>query len=367
MERRNFVKAAGGIGAGLTVGGAGLATFAGGAAATVNFTPTSVSYTSVDGSVDAVLLNPSGHVEWGGYDSGVTSLDIELGVKRPSQSTYEVVQTQTITDLGPEDGARQTDDEGVAFDLERVDLTEASRFDDAYFESDTDGESVTSQVDVQISVGLNREDGQSETTDSASRFDVTVANQANTESATADVDATVEFVGNIYSTNTGQGPSNDTGENAYLEFDFSRLSSDGVVVMTEYLENYVDDVSSGAPLNSPIAFDADKDGSRDFQVIWQPGSSGPEFEYLNESSGSTQDVTNIGDVNVSLSGSDDTWSGTTVTWEIDQSQFGGLSSGDTFRVGGNATAGGEEESVVFSDDIAESEFVPANMLTVIVP
>jgi hypothetical protein len=59
--------------------------------------------------------------------------------------------------------------------------------------------------------------------------------------------------------------------------------------------------------------------------------------------------------------------GSTITWEFDASLIDVSGSDDSFRAGGNASAGGEEESVAFCDDDTESEFAPSNMLTVTVP
>lgn len=112
MERRNFVKAAGGIGIGALAGGLGLATLTGGAAATSNANYNDVSVTSDDGTVEYVAIFGQSRVEWDGFESDATDVRIVNEARIPS----EVGWTQ-LNNTGKEELSQEADwgGDGEAF------------------------------------------------------------------------------------------------------------------------------------------------------------------------------------------------------------------------------------------------------------
>lgn len=347
MERRTLIKTVGGIGAAATIGGVALTGSA--AAADLTFDVNPVTHTSTDGTVTAVLVDVDGSVSWSGFDSPASTLDVSLQAD-DGDGYAEIENTGDIAVDGK-------DSSGVDFDIPMVDLTETSEYDDSDFEVGTDGSSQNFDVPLRVVATVTMEDTTEINDSGSSTLTVDHTNEVADATAQADGSAAVAHAGDIYDKNDA-----DTGDDAYLEFDFSKSN---VVVMKQRLGNYVSKISggasTGAPLNAPIAFDYDEDDTREFQLSWLIGlDEGFEFGYLDEEGGgSWEDATGVSGITVSRDGS-------TITWEIDESLLG-LGSDDSFRAGGNASAGGEEEYVNFCDNQNESPFTPANMVIVTDP
>lgn len=98
MERRNLLKAAGGIGVGTLAGGLGLTTLTGGAAATSNANYNDVSVTSDDGTVEYVAIFGASRVEWDGFENDAAEVRIVNEARIPN----EVGWTQ-LNNTGKED------------------------------------------------------------------------------------------------------------------------------------------------------------------------------------------------------------------------------------------------------------------------
>ena len=358
MERRKFIQGAVGIGAAASVAGVGIGTLAGGAAANVNINPTNVSHTSVDGTVDAVLLNASGSITWEGLDSSVTGIDFELAIKPVNDSNYETVDQTTVSEWNGQQGTKTSSSNGANFSFSQIDLTETSKFDDSDFEETEDGETEPTPVDIRVSVTLNTTGDDFSPDPTSNTLEVSVTNQEASASTNTDVGASVSFAGDINDKN-----GNDTGDDAYLEFDFSSFEEDGTITIYQHLDNYLSKLDGGAgteaPLNAPVAFDANMDGTRDFQIGWLPGLDEPELAYKNENGSNTwQEATQANAIQ------DAKVVGSTIEWVVTAPSIAPSSSGGNFRVGGNATAGGEAPSVAFKDNGSGSAFEPSDMYVV---
>jgi len=356
MDRRSLLKTVGGIGVTASAAGAGvLATTGSAAAASVNFNVNPVAYTSADGELSAVLVDVDGTVSWEGFDSGASDYDVSLQAAEGGGNDYTEIATTNVSSLG---GAKNSN--GVDFDLDPVDLTETSKFDDSDFGNDNDGTTKSIDVEIKVVVTINTEDGSSHSDEGGATITVDHTNKAASASADTDATATVAFAGDVYETNKY---NTDPGDDAYLEFDFSQVggAGNGTVVMVQRLGNWNEKLSSSSPANSPIGFDINEDGSRDFQVGWRPGESAPEFGVKDPDGSSWEDVSGVSDISINESETD-TSSGY-IVWEINSSLLN-LSDDGTFRAGGNATAGGEDKAVKFCDDASEGAFTPENMLIV---
>lgn len=101
MERRNFLKTAGGIGGAALVGGAGLTAFTGGAAATAEQDLGTATVTSDDGTVDYVAIFGDSVIHWKGFDTPAQyfDIDIELEVVQKWDNQSRVRQQIHSTDL----------------------------------------------------------------------------------------------------------------------------------------------------------------------------------------------------------------------------------------------------------------------------
>lgn len=96
MQRRNFLKAAGGLAALTAVGGAALT---GGATATSNQSYGDVTISSDDGSVEYVAIYGDSVVTWDGFDTEATQFSIAIEAKLGSESTWTQLHDTGLVDL----------------------------------------------------------------------------------------------------------------------------------------------------------------------------------------------------------------------------------------------------------------------------
>lgn len=99
MERRDFVKAAGGIGTGAVAGGVGLFALSGGASATANSSYNDVTITSDDGTVEYVALYGATRVEWDGFENVATAFRIVNEARIPGQVGWTQLNSTGTVDL----------------------------------------------------------------------------------------------------------------------------------------------------------------------------------------------------------------------------------------------------------------------------
>lgn len=81
MERRDFLKAAGGTAGAATLGGAGILAMTGGATATGSVDYGGTTITSDDGTVEYVAIFGDSIVHWDGFDTPAQYVDIEVSVE----------------------------------------------------------------------------------------------------------------------------------------------------------------------------------------------------------------------------------------------------------------------------------------------
>ena len=103
MERRNFMKTAGGIGVGALAGGLGLTTLTGGATATSSADYGNVMLSSDDGTVEYVAIFGSSTVTWDGFESDA----VEFRIVNEARIPGEVGWTQ-LNDTGKIDLSQST-------------------------------------------------------------------------------------------------------------------------------------------------------------------------------------------------------------------------------------------------------------------
>lgn len=96
MERRNFLKAAGGAAGAATLGGAGLLATTGGAAASGSFDYGGVTITSDDGSVEYVAVYGDSVVNWTGFDTPADSFTIDIALTVVDKEDGSTVHKQQI-------------------------------------------------------------------------------------------------------------------------------------------------------------------------------------------------------------------------------------------------------------------------------
>lgn len=102
MERRDYLKTAGGIGATTLLGGAGLLALSGGAAATAEYDYNEVTVTSDDGTVDYVAIFGDSIVNWDGFDRPAKSFTVDSHVELQS-GDGSTLWTGVINESGPHD------------------------------------------------------------------------------------------------------------------------------------------------------------------------------------------------------------------------------------------------------------------------
>lgn len=81
MERRNLLKAVGGIAATASAGGVGVLAMSGGASATSSADYGDVTITSDDGTVEYVAIYGKSEVNWDGFDSTATQFSIDIDAR----------------------------------------------------------------------------------------------------------------------------------------------------------------------------------------------------------------------------------------------------------------------------------------------
>lgn len=187
------MKAAGATGA-VAAGGFGIAAMTGGAAATTSSgfsadDPGKV--TTDDGEITAVYIEPSGEVEWDGFDQAVETVEVRIDSKIEGDDGWERQYADTFGVDGGTDGSWSYDDCG------RITLYDGDdRIDE--FSSDADGKQDETTVEVRATVLLRNDDGNlaqptdaAELSDAAS-FGVTVENRTATASGSGTADPGVE-------------------------------------------------------------------------------------------------------------------------------------------------------------------------------
>lgn len=337
MERRTLLKTAA---ASIATGATAFA-FANSATAEepgINFTATNPPTRQFDdGEVTSVAAYiEGGSITWDGLEYDAQSIDVELAAANPNSSGYTTLATKNL-DL-PGSHAKQG---SRTFNLGPVDLTsDASPYTDADFSQDTDGEVKNTTVELRLTATINTSnENYSPNNSETDQFTVGVDNQP--DSVTGDVESVspASYSGNVI---------NQSGEvvdtvwlNVYYGVDNIKVEMD--------LSNYVPLISSGAPLNGAIGIDADNSGTFDVQLGWLPGLNEPEFAYKENTGsgwGSWSGLDTVGAVETNEENG-------VVSFTIPRSYAEtehGISVGDTVRTGFLASAGGEEESAVVSDD-----------------
>lgn len=230
MERRNFLKAAGGIGAaGIT--GVGALAFSGGASATQSFSITDSSASFNDGQLSYVAVTLDGTTAWDGFDTPVKYLEFTSEIRIPAQETGWHTLNSSVSGELPDQWSGNGDSDGwggdgeyvVAYDDEgRAGEVHTDVFwnvvgDDTASDPangaprsvetpapwqdalsvDTDGESVTTTLEKRSTVRfldanqdpIAESEGVQETVSTA-QFDVTVTNEQSTTSGDGTGDST---------------------------------------------------------------------------------------------------------------------------------------------------------------------------------
>lgn len=185
MDRRTVLKGAGVAGAAAVTGGAGLLAATGGAAAaSSDFSagdPNAV--TTDDGRIKEVYIQPTGDVEWDGFDEPVESLEVVIESLIQGDGEYEEQFRDTFNVSGGTEGSWTYDDCG------RISLyDENHRIEE--FRAEEDGGQKQTVVGLKATVYLRNADGdladpasEAELSDDA-EFTVTVNNREATASAT---------------------------------------------------------------------------------------------------------------------------------------------------------------------------------------
>jgi hypothetical protein len=336
MERRSLLKLAGGI-AGTTAIGYGLTGGVGAETTKINFNAVSPESREFDdGEVTAVsVLIEDGEIKWDGLEYDADTISLSLRVYDPESEDYVEVETKEL-DL-PGDHAKQGARE---FDMGPVDITNSdSPFTDEDFSKDEDGGVKNTQVSLRLVATVNTMgDGYSVTNQGNDTFTVGVENQPNSVTGGVESQSPVTFAGNIIDQEGNILPES-VHHRVYYGADAIEFEMD--------LSNYEPLISDGAPLNGAIGIDWDNDSVAEVQFGWLPGTGGPELALKENTGGGWSNWRTVDDYRL-VSAEE---SGGVVTFTVDRGFLGdGLAPDDYYRTGFAATAGGEEEKAVVSDD-----------------
>ncbi len=246
LNRRNVLKGA----AGATAAGIGITTLTGGAAAQIQdytFNGTTIEGASDDGSLSEIAVwVENGTFGYEGLESAAAEATVELQVVY--DETAETIDSTTRTDIS---GQSQ---DGLAFDRLEGDVLAHSNLSAADFESDTDGETVT-------------------TDDVTLRLVVTVTTTAN-DDVTGQADAALTVAMTNTESDAAGGGETDGEIMSYEEI---AQNDDGWITLyadfgeTTYFKIELDDsVYDGWPDNPDEYFQ---------EVVVDHGADGPTDEY----------------------------------------------------------------------------------------
>ncbi|KTG10415.1 hypothetical protein AUR64_12690 [Haloprofundus marisrubri] len=339
FSRRKVVSAIGAIGA---VGvGAGFANTAAAHGVEPTFTAHDPDVlVNDDGSVRKVNVGVShGAISWKGLDSPAKEAMVFFcAVKDGKQVTLDSKVLSAT-------GLRGTN----SFSFDPVDLTEKP-FDDAHFESDEDGKLTETDVKLKLRARVDTQAGNKVTGDTYDTMTVGVQNIEGQTKATGKANASVgsyhqKYAG-MYQNKEGISQPIEGGMlNLYVTYGKQTVTYVAEYDEPEGYEYSMADADFGTNNNLTLGIDGDDDGCADFQLTWFPGSADTNedgFAYKATTDEPKWDA--WGALPDGFSASKE---GNLVTFEVPRKALG---EDDSYKVGAQASAGGEAPSVVVSGE-----------------